>query len=53
MGAYNAPEPPNHTGNPITDVVVAYDWFRQFLYLRAPLMRIIASVLKDGATKIP
>lgn len=53
MPAYTPPPPPHPTGNPITDVQLAFAWTSQFFTVRAPTMRIIASVLKAQAGRIP
>ena len=53
MGIYNPPEPPAHSGNAITDVQRAFGWAGQFFSLRAPVMRTIASAIKDLSSRVP
>jgi hypothetical protein len=52
VAAYTPPDRPGTSGNPIADVQIAYEWTAEFFAVRAPLIRVIGSVVQAGIAKI-
>lgn len=52
MGVYNPPDRPYASGNPIADVQMAFDWTAQFFSQRAPVMRLIGSVVQASFAQL-